>query len=83
MLVIHVDDTLQSGNDEYMEITKNVREQFKYKPREFLPFIFAAVINKDPLGYFLEQTKYSEQIKNYQMNVISIYSYRLIIVSPG
>lgn len=38
--------------------------------RQFPPFLFAVVmINKDPLVYFLELIKYSEQIDKLQIEL--------------
>lgn len=63
ILALYVDDTLAVGNAEFIKRTNKFPEKCKWKPRESPPHLFAIVmINQNPLGYFPEQTNYSEQI---------------------
>lgn len=85
VLAVYGNDIIAAQNDEFMKLTNEneIRKRFESETRNFPRFIFSKVIMKNyPPGYFLEQTKYPEQIENYQRNVISIYSERLVIISP-
>lgn len=69
MIAVYVDDSLAAGNQNFMNLTNKIPEDFDSKPKAFPPFLFAGVmINTDQSGYFLVQKNYSDKIEKLQSN---------------
>lgn len=63
MLTVYVYDTKAGEIEAFMKLTNKISEEFNSKPKSFPLLLFAGVmINPHPLGYVLEQNKYSDKI---------------------
>lgn len=59
MIAVYVNGTIAAGNSDFIKPTEKIPEECESKHRKFPSFQFSGVmINKEPLGYFLEEKKY-------------------------
>lgn len=67
--VVYVDETLESGNNQFLNLTDKISKKVESNPRGFLPFVFAYItIRKIRSGYFLEETKYAKHLNELLKN---------------
>lgn len=68
-MVVYLDDTLETGNDEFKNMTENEQTTLESDLKEFAPYIFSVInINKTETGHFNEQENYSKHLEPLKSN---------------